>query len=218
MIYKEYFPANAEVIVDYSKPKGEMVTFNFVRKDGYWNHVFTDGMMTFFKFQMILLFYFLVPFLFILSALFNDLYSFINHIQTSIFLQSLVVAFVCFPYIFNIFFAIDKKRYCDFYPKFNYYLSWFFSGKSKLRFTPSSVNNKAVIIPFFSNVYLKYDSSGDMGKHLSKIEIKSHRYIWEKNSIGKKKDISDYKNSFRFYAIFHFSRRPKDGFLEVEFI
>ena len=69
-------------------------------------------------------------------------------------------------------------------------------------------------IPFFHNVKMNYNATGDFSKYLKRVEIKEHPFnkvlVNRKGKIKKKKKNIDY-----WYARFYFSDKPQSGKLEV---
>ena len=131
-------------------------------------------------------------------------------------------------------FLIDKlfkKKLNRFYPVFQAWLSKkkYVSFKAK-DIKTSNVNKKEEIyveIPYFENVILKYKATKDFSKSLTVMEIKEQNFKFEEESKvkkGAKKGAKKGKykktkkqNEWYWYARFYFSKRPKEGKLEVIF-
>ena len=111
-------------------------------------------------------------------------------------------------------YLVKKKWYKKRIPKF---AAWFFlnlnGGISRYyKYYPKDIIENIIVIPRFSNVKLEYKTKGDFSKYLKKIVIREYRH----KTINKKKKISKTKvNNYRWYAIFFFKEKPKNGYLEV---
>lgn len=76
-------------------------------------------------------------------------------------------------------------------------------------------DNLIIEIPFFKNVQMDYNATGDFSKYLKRVEIKEHlfnRVLVRRGKIKKRK-----KNIAYWYARFYFSQTAKKGKLEVMF-
>ncbi len=88
-------------------------------------------------------------------------------------------------------------------------------GKNKqkkyYKYKSKDLMENVIVIPRFKNVELTYNTKGDFSKQLEKIKIREYRHKnYKKQKIGKLK-----VDPYRWYAIFYFKQKPKNGFLEV---
>ena len=77
-----------------------------------------------------------------------------------------------------------------------------------------------VEIPYFENVILNYESTGDFSKYLDIIEIQEHNFKTEELGKRKKKRKTrniKKQNEWYWYAKFYFSKKPITGELKVIF-
>jgi len=85
--------------------------------------------------------------------------------------------------------------------------------KKYYKFKPKDVLERVIIIPQFSNIELDYKTKGDFSKYLEKIKIREYR---SRKITVKTKKLKKLKvDPFTWYAIFYFSKKPRDGYLEV---
>ena len=85
--------------------------------------------------------------------------------------------------------------------------------KEYYKFKPSDVLEKVIIIPKFSNIELDYKTQGDFSKYLERVKIREYRkreINIKTNKIGKLE-----VDPWTWYAVFYFSQKPEDGYLEV---
>ena len=103
-------------------------------------------------------------------------------------------------------------------PKLGYYAA-VMGGRIKSKtFTKDDIDDKKVVIPSFSNVYLDYDANEDFEKYLDKVEILEIPFDYLRKSIlfpflKAKRE----KNDFDFRAVFYFSDTPLKGSLQTKF-
>lgn len=83
--------------------------------------------------------------------------------------------------------------------------------KKYYKFKPDDVIDNVIIVPNFKNIELIYKTDGEFSKYLKSVKIREHRHrVYKKQKVGKLK-----VNNYRWYAIFSFIKKPKNGFLEV---
>ena len=95
------------------------------------------------------------------------------------------------------------------FPELNYKLcaNMFFGikrlGKTKIKeINQESLINNKIIIPYFNNIIMEYKAKKDFGKQLKSIKI-----------------INIFKaDPFKFFCVFEFRKKPKDGSLWVKYI
>lgn len=132
------------------------------------------------------------------------------------------IAYFILMYFFIILFL--NRRVTRLLIKFKWYRRWIpkhnaegtiFKKRKRYykKFKPNDVFENIVIIPQFGNIVLDYKTKGDFKNKLRKIRIRE--YNWKnKNRKGISKNKQD---KFKWYAIFSFSDKPKNGYLEVEY-
>lgn len=102
-----------------------------------------------------------------------------------------------------------------FFPKMNAALGRIFIGHYfYVDFAATDEKNECVI-PAFKNMYLNYEAHGDFGRQLKTIDIVPIIYNQRKThqvfGVGE-------KTVYAWKATFKFSRKPKDGFMLVEYL
>lgn len=232
-IYKDYIPANARVIVDYTKK--DKVKFSYPKKYTYEQAVWKCAFPTvagLYLWIMFIAFYTIgLPAMLI--------YMFIKADFSSVAIESsaitwqqilngitppLIIIYIAFgiPAIITLWLSLDKDRMGKLMPKM---AKWFseIAGKMRIRkFNPTDMKDNKAIIPIFKNMYLDYKATEDFGRYLTRIEIMEipvdnlelKLMLWFK--VIKRKKVK-YNNTL-FSAVFYFSKRPKSGKLEVEYI
>ena len=109
---------------------------------------------------------------------------------------------------------VKKKWYRKWFPKAQAE-GIIFKTKTKkyLKFYPKDVFNNIAFVPYFSNVELDYKTEGDFSNKLLSIKIREYRGQKINIKTGKKSEVK--VDNFKWYAIFYFRDKPKDGYLEV---
>ncbi len=111
-------------------------------------------------------------------------------------------------------FLIKKKWYQRWLPKANADgVLWKRRSKRYRKFKSKDVLDNIIVVPEFSNVELDYKTKGEFSKYLVKIKIREHRN--RKINIKSKKIGKEKMEICKWYAIFYFKQKPKDGYLEV---
>lgn len=127
-------------------------------------------------------------------------------------LQLLVLIFIPLSFLVN--FLVTKWLVRQ-----NFYQRWLpkhMAGSMKKRkkyykYTSKDMDENVLVIPSFKNIELIYNTEGDFSKYLRRIKIREERYNKYKNE-KKGKLVVD---NFKWYAVFFFSKKPANGFLEV---
>ncbi len=104
---------------------------------------------------------------------------------------------------------IKQKWYQEWIPKNQAGGKW--RKKKYYKYLSKDVLDNVIVIPYFKNVELTYNTSGDFSRELNKIRIREYRYYDYRK--GKKRKLR-IKNT-EWYAIFSFKKTPKIGYLEV---
>jgi hypothetical protein len=125
---------------------------------------------------------------------------------------SIVPSFLLYRLITNQ--LIKKKWYQKWLPKANAEGIIFKRRNKKYsKFTSKDVHENVIVIPYFNNIELDYKTNGDFSKKLKKIKIREYRN--KTINIKSKKIGKEKVDKFKWYAIFYFKDKPKDGYLEV---
>ena len=123
------------------------------------------------------------------------------------FINSFTITFLIFKNL------LKKKWFKIWFPK-----SQVSSKKWRYyKFYPKDVENNQVYIHNFSNIVLDYKTKGDFSKYLKSIKIREQRYYIPKKIKGKVRKGKLKKDLFNWFVKFTFSKKPKDGFLKVNF-
>lgn len=207
--YKAYLPDNAEVIVDYTKPPKERTSFNYVFKRSWKESLLHGGFRTFsdvWWYVTLPVYWFVLGFGIARLMAFNidGLYTIV-----SAWLMCNGV-----PWLALLFASLNKERLADMIPKMNYKLSLFTKSlKQKVVTTSDLVENK-YIIPLFHNIYLDWESTGDFGRYLKKVEVLSipNDFEWKDRKTKKPRP-----NEYLFRAVFYFKQRPREGQMNLVF-
>jgi len=238
LIYKDYLPANARVLVDY-KAK-ERVKFSYPVNRTYKKALediaapAIGGWWYWLNLQVIMT-SILVYFIF-----YTGKWLFVNGIHLSIMSSTswlpglslsalnwivfgLVVEGVMVPKLMMWWVRRNPEWLSLNYPKINAWLLKHISETKRVTFHSTDVRRKRVIIPMFENAVLDYKCYGDFGKQLTRIEIMEYPF----NYFGKEGSLFWFlpwmyvwkdKNETLFRAVFHFDGVPTDGRLDVVFI
>jgi hypothetical protein len=153
---------------------------------------------------------------YLLEDLNNKGFYYKDYNNIDITLELLIIAFFIDLLVLTFFvnnlvtkILIKQKWYQKWLPK---YMAGNKNRKKKYyKFNKEDVIDNVIIIPDFKNVELIYNTKGDFSKQLIKIKIREHRHReYKKQKVGKLK-----VNNYKWYALFFFKQKPKDGFLEV---
>jgi len=241
-IYKDYIPANARVVVDYTKPKEQRVSFSYPTSWDYKKAVWKMAFPTITNFWIILhirliilssviaiplyaLYQFATGKLTLASTISNSPPPSPVSINILFFkvISALIFAIFYFygiPALFNYFISKDKKKLADVVPKAGYYTALMTGQLKKQTYTSNDLTeDNKIVIPQFNNVFLDFDCSGDFEKYLARIEIMEYPFTFKRIHLGlitfKKRESKQQNNEWFFRAVFHFSHKPVEGELNV---
>ena len=233
--YKDYKPANARVLVDYTKPPQDRVKFSYPERMSYKKALWRFGYGSFRNLVSTILFLFaiyLVEFIIVFTITINVI-KFIetpNPIIVShstaqspiglLFWISLAVFIIYgIPALLTWYYGRDKEKLSSILPKMNYQISliWGLFRKKYIRIAPKDIQGNKFILPHYSNVFLDYNAIGQMSNKLKKVyvlEYPYNYYIKRPNGKLSKKKV----NHYDFMAIFEFKSKPKNGYIDIEWI
>jgi len=209
MKFKGGSPKNARIKIDYSGVKPN-VTFSYPDKKHQ-----TSGTMFFY----IVLFFMIIGMSYY-SYIDNSTLSSYQMIGIILVLPLIATCLVYYPF---------KKQWANVYPNFFAALA---HNKKYRKFLPKDVQKNKycyVEIPLFKNTLLDYKATKDFSKHLEFFEIREHKFKYVKwneikREIRKKLTKKQKKrkkmrelNDTLWYAKFYFTKKPKNGQLEVLF-
>jgi len=239
-LYKDYLPANARVIVDYTAE--EKVKFSYPQEWTYWKAVTKMALPTVISFWLVLHLAIIAKPLIILSVFFLILsitifpiyllFNPITMIQPAVEAQTFVYDFWSFfPYFLVVIYffglpimltyltALNKQWLSTIVPKFGYWTARLNGMWNEKRFLPEDISENKAIIPAFSNVYLIYEATKDFEKYLTKIEVMELPFVYMTNNFFYpfKRKKKEEKNDMIFSAVFYFSKKPKTGVLKTQF-
>jgi hypothetical protein len=103
-----------------------------------------------------------------------------------------------------------RKGWLRLFPKFQ---AWG-TQKKIMIFTPANLDGLTAKVPYFDNIYLSYDATGEFSKYLSLVEVREYPFQYYKMKKGKPAHTV---NEWVWYANFTFSQKPKTGKLIVTF-
>lgn len=230
-VYKDYLPANARVIVDYTAK--EKVKFSYPIDWSYRKAVWKRGFPTIFSFWIILhtfwafylglytlpllaLYIILFPISFIVPAT-EATIAYINF-QTMLLPRLLIALWIVgVPALITLFLSRDKEKLSYWLPKMGYWASNLLNGTKETIFEPKDITNNKAIIPSFSNIYLNYKTSGKFNDYLEKVEIMEIPFSYKRRRLFTPWKKKKTKNDYEFRAVFYFTKKPTYGNMEVEF-
>lgn len=221
-VYKDYLPANARIIIDYTKH--EKVGFSYPLEWTYQKAVWKRGYYTILSFWMSL-HIFIFKFIGVLAIIYLIFASIFNANMsmetTSIRLLTYVIGVTIFylfgiPAIATLILSFNKDIMSKLLPKLGYWSSNLSEGRAETIFNKENISDNKAIIPSFSNVFLEYKATEDFNKYLEKVEILEIPFNYKRRGFwGFKRH--EY-NDFDFRAVFYFKQTPINGELKVEFI
>jgi hypothetical protein len=243
-IYKEYLPENAQVLVDYTQPPKDRVKFLYVKERTYNQALMHGGLNSFLNFWFVQLMLIAIPIgIFIFGIMIGFGIGYVI-IHPSIILYSLntlwqpnystttqataypglILAIVQISSIMLIPFGVpilalliasrDKELLARMVPKMNYNCAKWMGTLKKTTIKPEDIYDNKFAIPYFHNVYLDYQASGDFSKYLEKVEVLAIPFSWEWLNPKKRKPP---KNEYDFRTLFVFSQRPENGQMDIIF-
>ena len=233
--YKDYKPANARVLVDYTKPPQDRVKFSYPERMSYKKALWRFGFGSFVNLVytvLLLLAVYLFEFI-VVFTITSDLIKFIEnpspisaaHSTTALPIGLLLVfgsaVYIIYgiPLLLTWYYGRDKEKLASILPKMNYQTSliWRLFRNKYIRITPKDIQGNKFILPHYSNVFLDYNAIGQMSTKLKKVQVLEYPYnyyIKKPNGKLSKKEV----NHFDFMAIFEFKSKPKNGYIDVEWI
>jgi len=225
--YKEYLPLNARIIIDYNQKKGEKVKFSYPKEMEYKKAVWKSGYPTINGFWLVLniqfFMYVLVPF-FIIRWISDYYHIFGLQTATGLIIDTHLIAIgiveiFTVPIIVTFYLSRNKEKLSTWIPKMGYLSGKLLGFLKEMDFTPKDITNEnKAIIPIFSNVTLKWFPDGDFNKYLEKIEILELPFHYKIRFFWWLKKWKALQNDYLFRAVFHFSQKPENGSMKVEFI
>jgi hypothetical protein len=233
--YKDYKPANARVLVDYTKPPQDRVKFSYPERMSYKKALWRFGYSSFQNLinTILLLFaIYLIEFI-VVFVITTSIITFIENpsligashstapLPIGILLIFGLAVFILYgiPALLTWYYGRDKEKLASILPKMNYQTSLIgrlFRNKY-IRITPKDIQGNKFILPHYSNVFLDYNAVGQMSTKLKKVQVLEYPYnyyIKKPNGKLSKKEV----NHFDFMAIFEFKSKPKKGYIDVEWI
>ena len=233
--YKDYKPANARVLVDYTKPPQDRVKFSYPERMSYKKALWRFGYSSFQNLinTILLLFaIYLIEFI-VVFVITTSIITFIENpsligashstapLPIGILLIFGLAVFILYgiPALLTWYYGRDKEKLASILPKMNYQTSLIgrlFRNKY-IRITPNDIQGNKFILPHYSNVFLDYNAVGQMSTKLKKVQVLEYPYnyyIKKPNGKLSKKEV----NHFDFMAIFEFKSKPKKGYIDVEWI
>ena len=229
-VYKDYLPANARVIVDYTREN--KVGFSYPLEWTYWEAVWKRGFYTVLTFWLSLHLFLMVyslPF-FIIGVISGLIFLLIHPIELLLKVSVISSDWFVYPYIITIIWlggipllitswlALDKERMAKWFPKLGYWSAIMMTGTREKVFSKGDISDNKAIIPSFSNVFLNYKTSGDFNEYLEKVEILEIPFNFKMRRFWLPFLSKKEKNDYDFRAVFYFSQAPTEGSLDVEFI
>ena len=248
LTYKDYKPANARVLVDYTKPPRDRVKFSYPENMTYSQALWRFGYLSFQNATataFILLFCYFLEFTlvftitkflvelainpsFVLMLLSQSAYAapapVPNILEGGMALLLAIITAISIlfgiPAILTWYYGKDKEKLAGLLPKMNYQIALIQRRfKTKyLKIKPSKLTGKKFILPHFSNVFLNYKTTGDMADKLKKVRVVEYPYDYYIKNHKGKLSKQKVKNNFDFLAIFEFASAPENGYLEIEWI
>ena len=229
-VYKDYLPANARVIVDYTRKN--KVGFSYPLEWTYWKAVWKRGFQTvatFWSSLHICFFIYLMP-LFVIALVGGLIFLIIHPIdlisEASVISSNWIVYpilgaifwVIGIPALITFWLALDKERMAKWFPKLGYFAGIMVEGTLVTQFTKDNISDNKAIIPSFNNVFLNYKAHKDFNKYLEKVEILEIPFHFKIRRFWLPFLSKKEKNDYDFRAVFYFSQKPMEGSLDVEFI
>lgn len=239
--YKDYKPANARVLVDYTKPPQGRVKFSYPERMSYKKALWRFGYSSFqtlINTILILSAIYILEFI-VVFVITTGVIKFIENpsllsathstgaalsttpFPTGPLLMIGLAVFILYgiPALLTWYYGRNKEKLSSMLPKINYQTSliWGLFRKNYMRISPKDIQGNKFILPHFSNVFLDYNAVGQMSAKLKKVQVLEYPYnyyIKKPNGKLSKKKV----NHFDFMAIFEFKSKPKNGYIDVEWI
>lgn len=229
--YIGYKPLNAEVIVDYTKPKSDRIKFSYPNNMSYnealWKMVYSLFLFLWLFWHLCILIVTIILWTFyeIIIFMLSPLPVESLNIDWILLLKGIIIVIFGLIYIFVIPYLImliasrNKERFSVWFPKMNY-LFGLCTGNQLIckRFEKKDIKENQIIIPEFLNVYLNFKADGDFNKYLTRIQILSAPFEYKTYSLIQRKILNEKIKDTYFQAVFTFSKKVNNGYLEVEYI
>ncbi len=235
-LYKDIIPANANIEIEYGKESKVKFSYpiNWTYRKAVLHRAFptilTFFMLAFMKLLSFILWAFILPlWIYVLViknidiALYNETTNAIIQIATFLFNHSDLIVdilgiFFLFSFMFPFILALNKNLLSVVMPKAGYY-STVLIGKSKEKiFITKDMENNRCIIPNFKNIFLNYKATEDFGKYLKKVKILSYDFKFHiRLRFGFFFHHSKKNNDLIYYAVFEFTEKPLNGYLECKY-
>lgn len=196
--YQEDNPNNCRVTVDYGKPKGSNVSFEYVGTRSQFS---------------IVLNYILKKSIFYYYPIILIIYTLYMTIDESNIFRIIYITYLFFvPFLLSL--VICNSKFIKLMP----YLQAKGHTIYLAEFSQDNIKDNKIEIPLFSNVFLHYKTEGDFNNKLEKIEIIEHPFniVTYKGTFKRKTKLQ--RNEFLWKATFSFSEKPKDGKLLVRWV
>lgn len=230
--YSDIIPANANIEIEYGKT--DSVKFSYPISWTYrqaffkraYGTMFTFFILAFVKFFMLFLFAVVLPISIILAItkqyniiLWEQIIFSISKIFNYMdLILNIVMGYLVICITLPLLIGLNKKLVSYLMPKMGYYSITFFGRTKEKVFIPTDIENNKCIIPLFSNVFLNYNAIGDFSKYLKKVKIIAYDFHYHiRKRILFFVIHRDMRNDFSYYAVFEFTKKPLDGFLECEY-
>ena len=231
-IYKDYIPANARVVVDYTKPKEQRVSFSYPTswdyKKAVWKRAFPTIASFWFSLNAQIIMHgaifggtaYVIYYLLTHPSFFESANSSFNYIGL-LELLLLALYFILPPVLFTYIKSRDKDKLAAVVPKAGYYNALLSQSLRRKVFTTADLtSDNKIVIPQFKNVFLNFNCSGDFDRFLERIEIVEYPFSYQPVRFGlstlfKTKMGELKRNEWEFRAVFHFSKKPLKGELDV---
>jgi len=220
------FPLNARVSIDYTKPKGERISFSYPDFDNNrykWAWRMIMPTLVFIWVMIIASVFFIVGIakfameVHVASAgaghIVIDWIDWIGIGKSMLAVAGMLSAMFGPPFLMSLYMAKNYDKFSKWLPKFNYMMEAFLKGLH--RCTVTKLDGTAYEIPFFDNIYMNYKATGEFGRYLERIDVIEHPFKFVK--VRGKKEISEPNDSI-WRAVFKFSAIPSTGMLEVNYI
>lgn len=235
LVYHEYLPENARILVDYKKPPKERVKFdypqgNYTFEKSLWKRVFPTMWAFYYRYILIPILGGIASFMLTTTYLIPLLHgvwlwprSFapailpsIPQIIMDISVALLIIgAFAIPPILLTLYFKKHPDKLAYIFPKINYHS---YKGFEKyLEILPEDIKaDKVFAIPKFKNIYLDYKAEGDFNKALDGVEIIEYPYNFRRKFRGK--IGSKVINEYVWRGMFKFNKVPTSGRLIVNYV
>ena len=204
------YPLNANIEIDYLNKK---VDFSY---NGDYKSFWERFRWVFMSMRTFCVLLFLVPLvvLGLVTSWYMDSLPFFSVWERTGMLGYLaglcMICFYAIPFALAYLITDNYHLFHEIFPKLNAWMITKFRVKKRVLF--DDITGKQAEIPFFSNIVIEYELTGDYAKYLSGVKIVGYPYK-QLNIWGKWK-----KQQSAFKCVFEFIRVPKKGKLYVEYL